>query len=241
MKRKLLSISTLVVAGILTAISGRCVHADVIASYDFATAAPFISSDTELNSSAGNFTLASGLSANSGRSTTSPNVNTIFTRGTSLGTTASGAVSGNDYYTFTVTPTTGFKLNLTSLTFLTDATVATGTNSYTANLFVRSSLDSFGANIGTMIADTSNVASSYVLQSVDLSSGTYQGITSPVEFRVYLFNTGANPGDTNSITRSDSYTLSGSVLAVPEPSVYLLLAGGLFLLVLGRRFSTAKE
>ena len=227
--------------GIWASLPALSLRANTIASYDFATAAPFISSDTELNSSAGNFTLASGLSANSGRSTTSPNTNTIFTRGTSLGTTASGAVSGNDYYSFTVTPTTGFQLNLMSLTFLTDATVATGTNSYTANLFVRSSLDSFGANIGTTITDTSNVASSYVLQSVDLSSGTYQGISSPVEFRVYLFNTGANPGDTNSITRSDSYVLNGSVLAVPEPSVYLLLAGGLFLLVFGRRFSLSKE
>jgi hypothetical protein len=204
----------------------RVGEAATLVLYDF-SAATFVTSDTDTNSSAGNFTFASGLSANSGRSTTAPNANTIFTRGTSLGTTAAGAVSGNDYYTFTLSPSAGYQMNLNNLTFSTDATLASGTNSFTGNIFVRSDLDGYTSDIGPTITDTGSTVSSYVLQNIDLSGAAFQGLTTAITFRIYLYNTGTNAGDTNSIIRSDTYTLDGVMVAVPEPSSYALLGLGL--------------
>ena len=132
------------------------------------------------------------------------------------------AYQGSDYFSFKVTPTTGFALNLTQLSFGT-AFHSTGTFTLSGSYFVRSSVDNYATTIGGNIFDESHVNSTdptFTERLVDLSGAGYQNLTSEVTFRIYLYD------NSNSTTRwlaVDNVELEGTVTPVPEPSALAMI------------------
>ena len=102
------------------------------------------------------------------------------------------ALDPNDYFTFTLTPNSGFKIDFASFVYTSQA--SSGTPSFA----IRSSLDAFTANIGTPTTTGT---------TINLSAATYQNITSAITFRFYGFNFTA-AGTTFSI---NSFTFNGTV------------------------------
>jgi hypothetical protein len=105
------------------------------------------------------------------------------------------------YFTFTLTPASGYQLNLTSFVF-------SSTRSFDGptSLYLRSSLDSFTDNIATVSSGT----------TINLTTGaTYQNLTESIEFRLY----GDSGTSSGGILRISDFTFNGSVVAaIPEPS-----------------------
>lgn len=114
------------------------------------------------------------------------------------------AVTPTKYYSFTITPTSGYEVSLSGISFdarqtpsgALDYTVEVGGTSVATGTFTRDS-------------DWYSISKSITLSS--LSSAT--------EVRIYGYNGG---GGNFAI---DNVTLSGTVSAVPEPSTYALIFG----------------
>jgi hypothetical protein len=138
---------------------------------------------------------------------------------------ASAALSTNSFFQFTVDPIPSiFRLNLDTLT-LTAGVI--GSNVSASNgYFVRSSLDSFGSNLasGTFTSTVNNI-------SVGLNTPFFQGLDSPLTFRVYSYlGSGGNP-----VASYGNLTLNGTATPVPFESdslpvvgATLFMAGGLW-------------
>ena len=227
---------------------GSPAHADVLASYGFAgsdntqRAAPTAAA---ADLSAGSFSFASGLTTNTGFSTATDG--NLFARVN--GTSATGpadAITGNQYVSVTLTPNAGFQFNLTHLTLdlgysLAAASVPAGVGvQLGASVF--SSVNGFTADqvLATRTftaADTTSAPGAILYQNViiDLTGAAYQGLSGPIEFRIYLYDS------TNTLTqpihRIDNFTLNGAVvgppgnslsmkgIAVDASTIQLLLAG----------------
>ena len=119
------------------------------------------------------------------------------------------ALDANEYFTFTLTPNSGFQLNLVSFVYVAQAS-GTGPTSFS----FRSSTDSFGSSIDT---PTSTGA------TISLSSGSFQSLTGSTEFRLYAW------GGTGGTFSVNSFTFNGSLSAIPEPSTYAAIFGALAL------------
>jgi hypothetical protein len=130
------------------------------------------------------------------------------------------AISANSYFQFTVTPNIGQSMSISSVGI--DA--GFGNN---ASFAIRSSLDSFAANIGTQ----TNLSATLAGFSYSVSGNpAFQNITSATTFRVYLH--GANNNQTMNF---DNVSINGATVAIPEPGSVALLALGASGLVLRRR------
>jgi hypothetical protein len=118
---------------------------------------------------------------------------------TSIDTTA--------YFTFTLTPNSGYVINFTDFIYTGQASGA-GPTSFT----FRSSVDGFSADIGSPTA---------IGTTIDLSGAAYQGVSSAIEFRLYGWNASAGTG-TFSV---NDFTFDGSVVsAVPEPAEWGMIS-----------------
>jgi len=233
MKRNVLLCLAVLTAGRMVAPA----TATVLAHYTFAGGSAS-SIDTDPDSTAGAMTSAVG-----GTSGFSSSSSTAYARRSPETTTAAAtAVSGNDYFQFTVTPAVGPTLNLTSLTLNQYATTTeTGDDRWTSYLFVRSdALDNYGSNVdgatftrGSRYYDAVTLLASTAV-TLDLSDdAAFQGIDGPVTFRIYLYHA-VTTGGTGDFHRIDDVVLNGTV--VPEPSVVpVLFAGLLGVVVCGRR------
>lgn len=104
-----------------------------------------------------------------------------------------GSLDTDAYFTFTLTPDSGFEIDFTSFAY-TGSASGTGPTSFA----FRSSLDSFATSIGSPTAGGTTIA---------LSSPTYQNITSAIEFRLYGWGASAATG-TFSI---NDFTFNGDV------------------------------
>jgi hypothetical protein len=209
----------------------------VIASYPFAGAST-ASTDTEPNSTAGTFTLGPasvGSSPAWGFTATNPggSFGSAFARSHTVPNTEAAAVTNGSYFSFTVTPSGGYELDLTSLTFSTaygtDGTTLTG--STTATFFVRTSLDGFAANVGSSFVQNSENAASpltFNSRSVDLTGPLFQNIAAIAEVRIYVFDGSTSQ---NRVPRVTNVVLNGEVPLIPEPSALAALSmlGGLLL------------
>ena len=119
-----------------------------------------------------------------------------------------GAAPGSNYFEFTLTPSAGYALSLSSISLGYRAT-GTGPTAFA----IRSSADAFGASlVGGSITNDSAWHSSGAL-SITLSS-----LTTATTIRVY--GSGASSG--SGTFRIDDVSLAGSLalVAVPEPSAY---------------------
>jgi hypothetical protein len=151
------------------------IHSNEITDANPSTANPFTTGQTvSANMTASGIGRGSGISGNSGG-------NRYNAAGFSL-----GSIDLNDYFSWTLTPNSGFSLDLTSLTGNWQRS-STGANSYA----LRSSLDGFGANItsGTITGSGSPAAF-----NLDLSGAAFNAIASAVEFRLYGFAAGSATG-----------------------------------------------
>jgi trimeric autotransporter adhesin len=119
----------------------------------------------------------------------------------------SASLNATDYFTWTLTPVTGYQLNLSSFIYIGQAS-GTGPTSFA----LRSSVDGFSTNIGTPPAGGTTIT---------LTSSAFQGLTESVEFRLYGWNASSASG---SFSVND-FTFNGMLSAVPEPSTYAALAG----------------
>lgn len=129
--------------------------------------------------------------------------------------TAAGTITGDAYFTISLGPTSGNSINFTNFVFTSQASGSGPTGA-----FVRSSVDSFAANLGTVTTSGGTVS---------LSAAAFQGITTTTEFRVYGFGASAS-GGTFSI---NDFTFNGDV--VPEPSAAFLGSLGALALLRRRR------
>ncbi|WP_435892613.1 PEP-CTERM sorting domain-containing protein [Oceaniferula spumae] len=206
--------------------------AATLASYEFNNSDPgnnttntvdFTSSDTDINSTAGTFGSGAGFNLNT------TVVMTGFTSdglGLSDGTgdDLAGAISAEDYFTFTMTAASGFTLNLENLNLDVGRSIRGAQDFY-----VFSDVDGFVA--GQQIDSVLNIGEGTTNLDVDLSDSKYSGL-SFIEFRIYVDDR-ANNSTSSSATFVDNVVLTG--VAVPEPSSAALLGLGGLALILRRR------
>jgi hypothetical protein len=196
------------------ALSGVAANAAILRQYDFASGTT--ASTTAANTTGGSFSSA-GINGPPGNA---PSV------------TGGGYVTDNKpwdqainlgkYLEFTIGPSSPYKLTLTSLTF--DGRVS---GSLTASWAVRSSQDSYAANLGTGSFSTTT----YVNQSTTLSGVNFTDTSSTITFRIYVWVT--DNASSKSVT-FDNVTLNGDV--VPEPTtIAASIFGASFLAMAGIR------
>jgi uncharacterized repeat protein (TIGR02543 family) len=182
MRLKLLLITIALFVGCWTGY-GQSIFSNPITGTNPNTANPFTTSQTK----DANITV-SGIGRGSGISGAIAN-NRYNASGWST-----GALNANDYFEFTLTPNSGYKINMVS--FVYSGQVSTGTPSFA----FRSSVDSYAANIGT--ANETGT-------TISLSAASYQNLTGAITFRFYAYGLAAT-GTTYSI---NDFTFNGTVTA----------------------------
>tara|TARA_Y100000385_G_scaffold263928_1_gene296861 strand:+ start:1089 stop:1703 length:615 start_codon:yes stop_codon:yes gene_type:complete len=192
----------------------------VIASYEFTgTSAAEVSPTTEY----------AGVSASDFSSpvfTFSTNTNNLQTAdGLGLadgsGNDMAGAVTTQQYFTFTITADSGYAFDLDNLTFDIGRGLR-GAKDYA----VRSSVDSYVDNI--VFADNA-IDQTPEGQDINLYDSAYNGLTS-IGFRIYLDDRRNNSASASE-TFIDNVVLNGTVSAIPEPSAYAAILGCLALAI----------
>lgn len=134
------------------------------------------------------------------------------------GWTTGGAVDAEDYFTFSVTPASGYTLTLTQLV-LDERRSGSGITHWS----VRSSLDEFNSDLATFaVPDNSDTRAD---QTIALPAAGFTGLAAPVEFRIYGYGAESAAGT----WRIDNVRLDGAVSAasaVPSslPSGFAALA-----------------
>ncbi len=138
--------------------------------------------------------------------------------------TLSQALVANQFFTFSLTPVVGQKLDLTNITFFAN----TGATTAIARTFeLQASTD--GTNFATVrIAEMPfNDLTSAAL--FDISLASYTNITTQTTFRISFYdatNGGATWSSGNWV-RMDDITVNGTVSPIPEPSACFLGFAGM--------------
>ncbi|MDB6130948.1 MAG: endonuclease/exonuclease/phosphatase [Verrucomicrobiales bacterium] len=181
---------------------GQETTAETGAPYAATTTAQFVTA-TPIADTAGTI----GLECSSAATTPA---NAPFLRIDPQGNSASAAVaiSGNKYFTFTVAPTPGHFLALSSLTF----NGTRGGGGTPRGYVVRSSVDNFGADLSG--GDFNTARPTYTAVTVDLSGAAYQNL-STITFRIYVYSPGAG-----SSVDFDDFVVNGTAPAVPDTNIY---------------------
>jgi hypothetical protein len=136
-------------------------------------------------------------------------------------TSLSAAITGGDYISFIITPSAGYSISISSITF--NSGVATAVTNFNGSLL--SSVTGFTSSDSLLTYSFSTTGAA--AQSVSLSGITgLQNVTSAIEFRLYGFRdtTGTSTFRIRNLTGSD-LIINGSVSAVPEPATFAFLAG----------------
>jgi hypothetical protein len=232
----------------------------VLANYTFSNSTG-VSTGSTANVTAGTFDASAGITGStldassnpvpfngystatvSNSGTAAASSPTRFVRGTADSTTLNAAVSGGDYFSFTVTAANGYFLDLTTLSFDYSGNGAGsgGTaTSNTASFGISTSIGGLSTLIGTAsVTQSGSTAAAYQRYTLNFDdpsfAGAYNQISGPLELRIYLANSATNA---SSVARLDNVIINGDVLAVPEPSSMLLAGLGLTgLLGIRRRF-----
>ena len=155
-------------------------------------------------------------------------VASVFSRGSGINPAAgadafsakawtTGELDANEYFTFSLTPDSGYEMSLSELQ-LDERRSGTGIRDW----LVRSSLDGFVSNIGAVFSVPDSLATR-TDQSISLAGGTFDQIGGPVEFRIYGFNAESAAGT----WRVDDVEVFGTLTPVPEVSSAYWVAGSL--------------
>lgn len=135
------------------------------------------------------------------------------------------ALTNSTYFTFTVTPDSGYELNISEISFYGWVSTAGPYNGGDYNYFVRSS-ETGTTTLGTYTNDV-EVASNTVPTTanqfmLDLSGeSSLQGLTDSVTFTIGVY-TATKP--TAGYMRMDSIAIGGTATAIPESSTWALAA-----------------
>jgi hypothetical protein len=210
--------------------------AAVLANYPFTSAFnPFVgsraSTDTDPDTTASTFdggpgfqTAGSDNSAfdlNHGNPAPSLAIDATFTDGTSQ----AAAVTANDYFTFTITPTAGIAFNVSSLSF--DYANYSSSTFPVENFFVRSSADGFANNLAAAVTASAASAGTFSTATINLSgNSSLQNVTSTLEFRLYVYDSTSTSGRGALV---DNIVVNGTTAAVPEPATTALLGMGVLI------------
>jgi hypothetical protein len=183
---------------------GAALHAQIVV-YSF-------TGNTAAATSSNAFITASTFTGSN--SATLSNSSPVYSAGTgSYSITQSGwtgTTPGSNYFEFTITPSAGHSVSLTSISFGSRSTT-TGPTAYS----FRSSADGYGSSLTTNSLTNDGNWQASGTQSISL---TFTGTTT---FRLYA-NGASSAGGT---LRVDDFTLNGSVSAIPEPSTYAAIFG----------------
>lgn len=187
-----------------------------IVSYSFGTSGAQTTAATftaeNLSSSIFASTLGGGVTSSS-----SPGSSTAGGGGGAYFTASNWRASDGNYFSFSVTPASGYAVIVTSISFYY-ASTSTGPSS----AMLTSSVDGYAGNLGTfsltqqaggslLAADWHQASSSITLTAFDTATSFRLGAT------------GASVA--GGTLRVDAVVLNGTVSAVPEPSTYAAIAG----------------
>ena len=155
------------------------------------------------------FTRGNGITAASAQ-------NSISSTGFVANGTLSDAITNNQYYTFSVTPSSGSTVSLTGFTFTPQRS---GTGS--TNLVIRSSRDGFTTDLAATVVSNPGI-------SVTLAPTNSANLTAATEYRLYGFG-GTATGGTLRIgtTATPQFVINGSIAGasvVPEAGTLGLIA-----------------
>jgi PEP-CTERM motif len=182
----------------------------------------FTDGDTTFdNGSPVHFTVSDLTVVNSSLSINSTSPSGGYTGASGSNNAAVSAVSGpfdvanSTYYTFTLTPNSGFAINAISFSF-----GSRSTSSGPVFLSLRSSVDGYASDLDSAVASND---SSWNLYS--FSFNTTGGVDTPVTFRLY----GSDGSSTASNWRIDDFNLTTQAV-VPEPAAWADLLMGASLL-----------
>jgi hypothetical protein len=114
----------------------------------------------------------------------------------------SSSLDLNDYFQFTITPTVGYQVSLTSFVYTSQASNTTG---ITAT--IRSSIDNYAASIGT--------ASVSGTTTINLTAASFQNVSSPITFRLYAWSAAAS---TTTFSVND-FAFNGTVGVIPTITI----------------------
>lgn len=118
-------------------------------------------------------------------------------------------LNGDDYFEFTLTPKSGFKINFTSMAYKAQVS-----NEGPRNFAFRSSLDAFSRDISTPVL--LSFGQELSPPAIVLSDASFQDITSPITFRFY----GYSSGSTNGTFSINQFIFNGGVsCTVNRPSL----------------------
>ena len=176
------------------------------------TSEPSVLNDANMASSC--LTLGPGVTGSANANRFGGN-NWFNTGDTAGGSTLAQAFAGNDFIQFTVSPNAGFSFTATSLVFSWDRS-ASGPSS----LVLRSSLDGFGSNLGSVTGLIDSLSTGNTLSISGVSN-----LSSATTFRLYGFGgTGtAGTGGFDTGSSTTNVVFNGSVSAVPEPTSIALV------------------
>ncbi|HVJ45985.1 MAG TPA: hypothetical protein VM511_06320 [Luteolibacter sp.] len=196
-------------------------NAALVASYNFDGSPTGLSSDSDANSTAGNFGVGAGINGGTLRISTFTAIsgaNSASMLSNEISRNEADAITNNDYWTFTVTATSG-ALNLDQLVFRYGSS---RTEIPQASIFIRSSIDNFTGNIAFSDASTTlnyrapeaTAPGAWMPDAavVPFSSlGAYQNLSN-ITFRIYGYD---NAGHASAAgIRIENVQLT----TIPEPS-----------------------
>lgn len=196
------------------------VRADVVALYPF-SANSLTSTDTNAQSTATTIALGSGLTgtnrfATVGNPAPALRVNTDETDGDAFAT----AITANDFFTFALSPASGYRFVFQSFT----VDLATSATTFTTNVRLQASINGTAfVNVDT-ITGFSNTT--FTAQSFDLTFGNANAAIqngASVLLRIVVFD---NANNAANYTAFDNITVNATLQAIPEPGTTALLALG---------------
>ena len=125
------------------------------------------------------------------------------------------AINPGKYFSFSLTPSTGYKMSLSNFVYTGTRETNSGGNAGPTSFAFRSSADAYATDIGV---------SSDAGANIGLGAATYQNLSSVIQFRFYGWNGGSN-GDYS----INDFTFNGSVLGSGTTSLsgfsYVYAAG----------------
>lgn len=185
--------------------------AEPVARYVFAGEDPTLSSDKDSATEAGKFKIGPGLEADYNRDTVSDGgAPVIFAKGHTTAASEDEALTAEDYFSFTVTPGDQ-PLNLAQLTLEASASWGNATH---YGFAVYTSVDGFDSADAHVFSTGEVVApnTQFKQYKIDLSADKFQGLTEPIEVRIYVWDGAKQPF---SQLRLDTIVLHGRDNANP--------------------------
>jgi Secretion system C-terminal sorting domain/Ig-like domain CHU_C associated len=132
------------------------------------------------------------------------------------------ALDADDYFSFTITPGTGYALNFTDFQYVGQKS-GTGPKYFA----IRSSIDNYATDVYTF-SNTGSSSTTFELQTVDLSGASFQTITSEITFRFYAWGGTGDAGtfSVNSFAFNGTVALACAEVALPTAAAQAFCGSG---------------